>query len=265
MSPGKTRTEKDTFGPIEVPADRLWGAQTSARSRTSRSPASGMPRRAHPRPGPGQEGGGAREHGPQGPRRRKKGRAIVAAADEVLAGPSRRRVPARGMADGQRHPEQHEHERGARQPGERDPGRRAGREAPRPPQRRRQPGPVVSNDVFPTAMSVAAVEAVLHARRPERATRCATRCRQGRRPSRDIVKIGRTHLQDATPLTLGQEFSGLRGAARPRPRRTSRPRCPTSVRAGAGRHRRGHRSQRPSRVRGPRGGAARGADRPCPS
>ena len=56
---------------------------------------------------------------------------------------------------------------------------------------------------------MAAVEALLQ----RRASRACTRlrdalAREGRRRSRDIVKIGRTHLQDATPLTLGQEFSG---------------------------------------------------------
>ena len=64
-----------------------------------------------------------------------------------------------------------------------------------------------SNDTFPTAMSIAAVEQVerrlvpalekLHAALDEKAN-----------AYRDIIKIGRTHLMDATPLTLGQEFSG---------------------------------------------------------
>jgi fumarate hydratase class II len=64
-----------------------------------------------------------------------------------------------------------------------------------------------SNDVFPTAMHVAAVEAVarrvLPALRELRATLAAKADAFA-----DIVKIGRTHLQDATPLTLGQEISG---------------------------------------------------------
>ncbi len=64
-----------------------------------------------------------------------------------------------------------------------------------------------SNDVFPTAMHVAAVEALRNqlvpALNPLRATLAAKQ-----EAFKDIVKIGRTHLQDATPLTLGQEFSG---------------------------------------------------------
>ena len=125
MSTGKTRTEKDTFGPIEVPADRLWGAQTQ-RSLThfkisgERLPKSVIHALALVKKAAAlvnvdldsarrQEGAGHR-----GRRRRGAG------------GPSRRRVSARGVADGKRHAEQHEHERGPGQPGERDPGRRAG-------------------------------------------------------------------------------------------------------------------------------------------
>jgi fumarate hydratase class II len=64
-----------------------------------------------------------------------------------------------------------------------------------------------SNDTFPTAMNVAAVEEVLHRLIP---SVTALRDELDRRATdfADIVKIGRTHLQDAVPLTLGQEFSG---------------------------------------------------------
>ena len=64
-----------------------------------------------------------------------------------------------------------------------------------------------SNDTFPTAMHIAAVEQVTHKLRPEVvALRDALAAKS--EAFKDIVKIGRTHLQDATPLTLGQEFSG---------------------------------------------------------
>src|SRR5678815_1454692 len=64
-----------------------------------------------------------------------------------------------------------------------------------------------SNDVFPTAMSVAAVEAVSRRLLPAlEALRATLAAKAGEFD--DIVKIGRTHLQDATPLTLGQEISG---------------------------------------------------------
>ena len=65
-----------------------------------------------------------------------------------------------------------------------------------------------SNDVFPTAMSVAAVEAIVVRLLPPRRRAARRRSRAKAAAFADIVKIGRTHLQDATPLTLGQEISG---------------------------------------------------------
>lgn len=64
-----------------------------------------------------------------------------------------------------------------------------------------------SNDSFPTAMHIAAVEQVTHALIP--ALRNLHKALENKSNEfSEIVKIGRTHLQDATPLTLGQEFSG---------------------------------------------------------
>jgi len=64
-----------------------------------------------------------------------------------------------------------------------------------------------SNDTFPTVMHIAAVEEVYHELRP--ALKSLHKALDNKaKVFKDIVKIGRTHLQDATPLTLGQEFSG---------------------------------------------------------
>src|SRR5690606_8807684 len=64
-----------------------------------------------------------------------------------------------------------------------------------------------SNDTFPTAMHIAAAEEISHRLLPAlQALRNALNDKS--QAFRDIIKIGRTHLQDATPLTLGQEFSG---------------------------------------------------------
>ncbi len=64
-----------------------------------------------------------------------------------------------------------------------------------------------SNDTFPTAMHIAAAEEIVHSLVPALQTlRNALNDKAER--FKDIIKIGRTHLQDATPLTLGQEFSG---------------------------------------------------------
>ena len=65
-----------------------------------------------------------------------------------------------------------------------------------------------SNDSFPTAMHIAAARAVDAAAAARRCDACTRGSPTRPRRWDDIVKIGRTHLQDATPLTLGQEFSG---------------------------------------------------------
>ncbi len=64
-----------------------------------------------------------------------------------------------------------------------------------------------SNDTFPTAMHIAAVEQIEHLLKP-RVAALRDALAEKAAAFKDIVKIGRTHLQDATPLTLGQEFSG---------------------------------------------------------
>ncbi|MEE8404631.1 MAG: class II fumarate hydratase [candidate division Zixibacteria bacterium] len=64
-----------------------------------------------------------------------------------------------------------------------------------------------SNDVFPTAMHVATIEEI-HRRLIPAITNLRDTLKQKSESFKDIIKIGRTHLMDATPLTLGQEFSG---------------------------------------------------------
>jgi len=64
-----------------------------------------------------------------------------------------------------------------------------------------------SNDTFPTAMHIAAVEQIRHRLIPA-VTQLRDTLAQKSAEFQDIIKIGRTHLMDATPLTLGQEFSG---------------------------------------------------------
>ena len=64
-----------------------------------------------------------------------------------------------------------------------------------------------SNDTFPTAMHIAAVEEI-HRRLVPMVTKLKDAFKEKSDEFKDIIKIGRTHLMDATPLTLGQEFSG---------------------------------------------------------
>ena len=200
-----TRTETDTFGPIEVASDRYWGAQ-SQRSLGNfkigweRQPAGvvralGIVKRA-----------AAEANMQLGKLDPTVGRAIVAAADEVIAGGlddhfplvvwqtgsgtqsnmnaneviSNRAIEALGGEMGSKtpvHPNDHVNMSQS------------------------------SNDTYPTAMHVAAAEAVAHEVMP--ALEHLHEALETKRKQFDhIIKIGRTHTQDATPLTLGQEFGG---------------------------------------------------------
>jgi fumarate hydratase class II len=201
----QTRVEKDTFGPIEVPADRLWGAQTQRSLHHFKISGERMPR--------------ALVHALVLVKKAaalvntdlkaldaKKSQAIVAAADEVLAGKHDDEFPLVVWQTGSgTQSNMNANEVLANRASEILGG-------PRGEERLVHPNDDVnkgqsSNDVFPTAMSVAAVQALRQGVLPQvAALRDALAAKASQ--FRDIVKIGRTHLQDATPLTLGQEFSG---------------------------------------------------------
>ncbi len=143
MTDPSTRIERDTFGPIEVPADRLWGAQTQRSLEHFRISTEKMPepliraladRQARRRRASTRRWARCRS---------QTADAIVAAADEVLAGRHRRRISARRLADRIGHADQHERQRGARQPRVRAPRRAARRGPARASERRRQPRAVV--------------------------------------------------------------------------------------------------------------------------
>ena len=138
----KARTETDTFGPIEVPADRYWGAQTQRSLENFRIGTERMPRAADPRARRGQARRGrgqprARPARCQAHARHRRG---GAGGDRRQA---RRSFPAGGLADRLRHPDQHERQRSDRQPRQRDARRQARRESAGPSQRSRQHEPVV--------------------------------------------------------------------------------------------------------------------------
>ena len=202
---GGTRTEKDSFGPIEVPAERLWGAQTERSRRffrisTERMPlevvrALAMTKRA-----------AARVNVTLGLIDPAKADAIQSAADEVLAGKLDDEFPLSVWQTGSgTQSNMNVNEVLANRASELLGGERGQK-------RLVHPNDDVnlgqsSNDVFPTAMHVAAVLAIHAGLLPSLA-----RLRDTLAAKSDafeaIIKIGRTHLQDATPLTLGQEFSG---------------------------------------------------------
>jgi fumarate hydratase class II len=200
-----TRTEKDSFGPIEVPADRLWGAQTERSRRFFRISGERMPlavvhalalvKRC-----------AARVNATLGLLDAKKAEAIARAADEVLAGRHDEEFPLVVWQTGSgTQSNMNMNEVLANRASELLGGERG-------PKRLLHPNDEInlgqsSNDVFPTAMHVAAARALQSDVIPA-LDRLAAALAAKSEAFGGIVKIGRTHLQDATPLTLGQEFSG---------------------------------------------------------
>jgi fumarate hydratase class II len=205
LSMAEYRIERDSFGEIRVPAERLWGAQTQRSLENFRISAERMPaeliralaqvKRAcalvnlELRSLPAD-----------------KAKAIVAAADEVLAGEHDGEFPLVVWQTGSgTQTNMNMNEVLANRASELLGGERGEK-------RRVHPNDEVncgqsSNDVFPTAMNAAAVQA-LHDRLVPALRRLRDTLARKSEAFRDVVKIGRTHLQDATPVTLGQEVSG---------------------------------------------------------
>ncbi len=200
-----TRTEHDTFGPIDVPADRLWGAQTQRSLQNFDISGEQQPREII-RALAQIKRSSARVNHALGLQDEATTRAIVAAADEVIAGQHANEFPLVVWQTGSgTQTNMNVNEVLANRASELMGGQRG-------EQRMVHPNDDVnrsqsSNDVFPTAMHVSAVAAITHRLLPAIARLHATLAQKATDFS-DIVKIGRTHLQDATPLTLGQEFSG---------------------------------------------------------
>ena len=138
----------------------------------------------------------------------ERGDLIAQAADEVIAGKLDDHFPLVVWQTGCGTQTNMNVNEVIAQPRDRARRRRAGQQEAGPPERPRQHVAVARTTRFPTAMHIAAVEQLERLPAAARRGRCATR--STRRPTAfaDIVKIGRTHLQDATPLTLGQEISG---------------------------------------------------------
>jgi len=200
----QTRTEYDTFGPIEVAADRLWGAQTQRSLEyfhisTERMPeeiilALAMVKRACASVN--------RDLGLLDP---AKAKAIVEAADEILAGRNGHEFPLSVWQTGSgTQTNMNLNEVLANRASELL-GGKWGKDRLVHPNDEVNLGQS-SNDIFPTAMHVAASLGIAQALLPSLG-KLRQSLEEKCRVFHDIVKIGRTHLQDATPLTLGQEFS----------------------------------------------------------
>ncbi|MCX4153679.1 MULTISPECIES: class II fumarate hydratase [Paraburkholderia] len=199
------RVERDTFGEIAVPNARLWGAQTQRSlqnfriSSEKQSPelitALAVIKRA-----------AAEVNQGLGVLDENKAKAIMQAADEIIDGKHPEEFPlavwqtGSGTQTNMNLNEVIANRASELLGGERGEARKV---HPNDDVNRGQS----SNDVFPTAMHVAAAYAIVKHLLPALKTLRETLDGKAKAFA-DIVKIGRTHLQDATPLTLGQEFSG---------------------------------------------------------
>jgi fumarate hydratase, class II len=204
--PGTTRTETDSFGPMEVPADAYWGAQTERSIENfpfgSREQmpleivhALGFIKQAA-------AGVNARLAGLDP----KIAEVIQQAAGEVARGDLDDQFPLVIWQTGSgTQSNMNANEVIAGRANEILTGKRGGKEPVHPNDHVNKSQS--SNDSFPTAMHIAAARAV-HARLLPALKRMHGRLAEQANRWDSIVKIGRTHLQDATPLTLGQEFSG---------------------------------------------------------
>ncbi|WGF86469.1 class II fumarate hydratase [Marinivivus vitaminiproducens] len=204
-SDGAYRIESDTFGPIEVPADKYWGAQTQRSIQNFRIGGETMPEPLVKALGVVKLAA-ARVNIGLGALDDRIGEAIAGAATEVAEGKLTAEFPLVVWQTGSgTQSNMNANEVIANRANERLGGQR-GQKEPVHPNDHVNRGQS-SNDTFPTAMHIAAAEQAERALIPalEHLHRALLSKSQEFEP---IIKIGRTHTQDATPLTLGQEFSG---------------------------------------------------------
>jgi len=201
----RTRTETDTFGPVEVPSDRYWGAQAQRslgnfdigweKQPLSIVRALGIVKRA-----------AAETNMALGLLDTQVGEAIVAAAQEVIDGGLDAHFPLVVWQTGSGTQSNMNANEVISNRAIEMLGGTVGSKKPVHPNDHVNMSQS-SNDTYPTAMHIAASEEVVHRLLPAlRKLRDALDAKA--QAWSGIVKIGRTHTQDATPLTLGQEFSG---------------------------------------------------------
>ena len=200
-----TRTETDSFGPIDVPADRYWGAQTERSRRNFKIGDEPMPKpliRAMAMV----KKAAALTNLELGLIDKSLAEAIAAAADEVIEGKLDDHFPLVVWQTGSgTQTNMNLNEVIANRASEML-GGAIGSKRPVHPNDHVNLGQS-SNDTFPTAMHIAAAEEIAYRLNPALA-RLYQALKDKAEAFQDILKIGRTHMQDATPLTLGQEFGG---------------------------------------------------------
>ncbi len=198
------RTEKDTMGDVQVPADKFWGAQTQRSTQNFKIGGDRFPREMIRAFGILKKCA-ALTNTQLGLLEPKKSEIIVKAANEVISGALDAHFPLVVWQTGSG-------TQSNMNSNEVIANRAMDMMGIKLPSKEIHPNDDVnkgqsSNDTFPTAMHIAAAEQVHHRLLPmleklEKALWAKSA------EFKDIVKIGRTHLMDATPLTLGQEFSG---------------------------------------------------------
>lgn len=203
----KYRIEKDTMGPVEVPADKYWGAQTQRSKMNFKiGPEASMPMEVIHAFGYLKKSAAITNHA-LGVLSEEKKNAIVMAADEIIAGQLNDQFPlviwqtGSGTQSNMNVNEviaNRSHVLLGNKLGEGD--------------RLIHPNDDVnksqsSNDTFPTAMHIAAYKMIVDITIPGVEKLRDTLAAKAKE-FKNIVKTGRTHLMDATPLTLGDEFSG---------------------------------------------------------
>jgi len=201
-----TRTETDSFGPIEVPGDSYWGAQTERSiGNFPFGPREQMPIEIVHALGFVKQAA-ARVNARLGLLDAEIAEAIQQAAAEVARGDLDRQFPLVIWQTGSgTQSNMNANEVIAGRANEKLGGTRGGKSPVHPNDHVNKSQS--SNDSFPTAMHIAAARSIASKLLPAAREMQAILVRQAKAWD-SIVKIGRTHLQDATPLTLGQEFSG---------------------------------------------------------
>jgi fumarate hydratase class II len=201
----KTRIETDTFGPIEVAADRYWGAQAQRslgnfKIGWEKQPlpvvrALGIVKRAC-----------AETNMALGKLDPKIGETIIAAANEVIEGKLNDHFPLVVWQTGSGTQSNMNANEVISNRAIEMLGGEMGSKSPVHPNDHVNMSQS-SNDTYPTAMHVACAEEIVHRLLPA-LTQLRNALNDKSHAWKDIIKIGRTHTQDATPLTLGQEFGG---------------------------------------------------------
>jgi fumarate hydratase class II len=201
----ETRTERDTMGPVEVPADRLWGAQTQRSVENFRIGEERMPRPLI-RALAVVKKAAAQVNRNLGLLDARLADAIATAADEIIAGQLDGEFPLVVWQTGSGTQTNMNLNEVIANRANQMLGGKLGAKAPVHPNDHVNMSQS-SNDTIPTAIHVAAVSEI-EARLLPALAAMQTALDSKAQAWATIVKIGRTHTQDATPLTLGQEFSG---------------------------------------------------------